>query len=116
MDKAVHARQPSPRAILKAAGAYLFFFIGFWMLALIGVALGTDLYKTVRELIDPEENDPRAYLLPYADRDLAIQLYRDMNASTREYNPLMQPRRHRPHRRNVDGAALPRADGAWPQC
>jgi hypothetical protein len=57
MDKSVHARQPSPRAVLKAAGAYLFFFIGFWMLALIGVALGTDLYKTVRELIHPEEND-----------------------------------------------------------
>gem|GEM_PF-2216455 len=75
--------------ILKSTGIGLIAAAALWMLALFGVAAWDDASKTVRKMFDAKE-DPRAFLVSHRGSRLALQIYRDMNASGREYHPLIE--------------------------
>lgn len=77
------------RALFLGSVLCAFVVVGVWLLALLGVAIGTDIVKTVGKAFDRKE-DPRAFLPNYSDQDLALQIYRDQNAATREYRPLIE--------------------------
>lgn len=89
------------------ATIWLCSFVGMWMLTLLVVAVGTDLVKLPGKFLDRKE-DPRAFLPNYPDHALALQIYRDMNAASREYRPFIEWK-HRPLATptlNVDGRGL----------